>query len=166
VDVKEFGEVRRLRAGDDMVDDEYPAVRSCRLELVLKNLHALIIVPVMQNEFHDIRVGRRRFAAHILSEDGAAALGAQAGEARLANVFTKAGFSEFRKAKAAPFNLILEAQVQRRVAEAPPNAYFGRAPRLSADCLQRQFECETSFAGESSWWCPARFHVFGFAKAC
>ena len=49
--------------------------------------------------------------AHSLSEDGAAALGAQAGEARLANVFTKAGFSEFRKAKATPFNLILEAKV-------------------------------------------------------
>ena len=48
--------------------------------------------------------------AHALSEDGAAALGAQAGEARLAGVFKKAGFSEFRKAKAAPFNLILEAK--------------------------------------------------------
>jgi hypothetical protein len=32
-------------------------------------------------------------------------------EARLANVFTKAGFSEFRKAKTTPFNLILEARV-------------------------------------------------------
>jgi ubiquinone/menaquinone biosynthesis C-methylase UbiE len=49
--------------------------------------------------------------AHSLSEDGAAALGAQAGEARLASVFAKAGFGEFRKAKATPFNLILEAKV-------------------------------------------------------
>ena len=49
--------------------------------------------------------------AHSLSENGAAALGAQAGEARLAGVFTKAGFGEFRKAKATPFNLILEAKV-------------------------------------------------------
>jgi len=49
--------------------------------------------------------------AHSLSEDGAAALGAQAGEARLANVFTKADFSEFRKAKTTPFNLVLEAKV-------------------------------------------------------
>jgi SAM-dependent methyltransferase len=49
--------------------------------------------------------------AHSLSEDGAGALGAQAGEARLAGVFTKAGFREFRKAKATPFNLILEAKV-------------------------------------------------------
>ena len=38
-------------------------------------------------------------------------LGAQAGEARLASVFAKTGFSEFRKAKATPFNLILEAKV-------------------------------------------------------
>jgi SAM-dependent methyltransferase len=49
--------------------------------------------------------------AHSLSEDGAAALGAQAGEARLAAVFKKAGFGEFRKARATPFNLILEAKV-------------------------------------------------------
>jgi ubiquinone/menaquinone biosynthesis C-methylase UbiE len=48
--------------------------------------------------------------AHSLSEGGAAALGAQAGEARLAAVFKKAGFSEFRKAGATPFNLILEAK--------------------------------------------------------
>jgi SAM-dependent methyltransferase len=48
--------------------------------------------------------------AHSLSEPGAAALGAQAGEARLASLFRKAGFSEFIKAKATPFNLILEAK--------------------------------------------------------
>jgi hypothetical protein len=35
--------------------------------------------------------------AHLLSEDGAVALGAHAAEARLANVFTEAGFSEFKK---------------------------------------------------------------------
>jgi ubiquinone/menaquinone biosynthesis C-methylase UbiE len=49
--------------------------------------------------------------AHALSEDGSTALGAQAGEARLATVLRKAGFREFRKAKATPFNLILEAKV-------------------------------------------------------
>jgi hypothetical protein len=48
--------------------------------------------------------------AHSLSEDGAAGLGAQAGEARLAGVFRQAGFGEFRKAKETPFNLILEAK--------------------------------------------------------
>jgi SAM-dependent methyltransferase len=49
--------------------------------------------------------------AHSLSEDGGAALGAQAGEARLAAVFKKAGFGEFRKANATPFNLILEGKI-------------------------------------------------------
>jgi ubiquinone/menaquinone biosynthesis C-methylase UbiE len=49
--------------------------------------------------------------AHSLSEEGAAALGAQAGEARLASVFTKAGFGEFRKATTTLFNLIFEAKV-------------------------------------------------------
>ena len=49
--------------------------------------------------------------AHSLSEEGAAALGAQAGEARLAGVFTKAGFGEFKRAKTTTFNLILEAKV-------------------------------------------------------
>jgi SAM-dependent methyltransferase len=48
--------------------------------------------------------------AHALSEDGAVALGAQAGEACLASVFKKAGFGEFRRAKSTPFNLILEAK--------------------------------------------------------
>jgi len=46
-----------------------------------------------------------------LSKDGAAALGAEAREACLANVFTKAVFREFRKAKATPFNLNLAAKV-------------------------------------------------------
>jgi len=49
--------------------------------------------------------------AHSLSEDGAAALGAKAGEARLASVFKKAGFGEFTRAKSTSFNLILEAKV-------------------------------------------------------
>ncbi len=37
--------------------------------------------------------------AHSLSENGAAALGAQAGEARLADVFTKAGFQRVQKSQ-------------------------------------------------------------------
>jgi SAM-dependent methyltransferase len=49
--------------------------------------------------------------AHSLSEDGTTALGAQAGEARLAHVFAKAGFTNFGRAKSTPFNLILEAKV-------------------------------------------------------
>ena len=49
--------------------------------------------------------------AHSLSEEVGLALGAQAGEARLADVFGKAGFGTFRRATETPFNLILEASV-------------------------------------------------------
>jgi hypothetical protein len=37
-------------------------------------------------------------------------LGAQAGETRLKEVATKAGFTRFRRATETPFNLILEAR--------------------------------------------------------
>ena len=49
--------------------------------------------------------------AHAISEGGRLVLGAQAGEARLADVFRKAGFSRFRRALATPFNLVLEARL-------------------------------------------------------
>jgi SAM-dependent methyltransferase len=62
-------------------------------------------------------VGRLYYAAsttlccaHSLSEEVGMALGAQAGEGRLSDVFRKAGFRKFRRAKATPFNLILEAK--------------------------------------------------------
>lgn len=48
--------------------------------------------------------------AHAISEGGELVLGAQAGEARLAEVFREAGFSHFRRAAETPFNLILEAR--------------------------------------------------------
>ncbi|HEX2100927.1 MAG TPA: methyltransferase domain-containing protein [Candidatus Synoicihabitans sp.] len=48
--------------------------------------------------------------AHAISEGGRHVLGAQAGEARLAEVFRKAGFKHFRRAAETPFNLILEAR--------------------------------------------------------
>jgi SAM-dependent methyltransferase len=49
--------------------------------------------------------------AHAISEGGRLVLGAQAGEARLAEVFRKAGFTRFRRAAETPFNLILEARL-------------------------------------------------------
>lgn len=62
-------------------------------------------------------VGRMYYAAssticcaHAISEGGELVLGAQAGEARLAEVFRKAGFTHFRRAAETPFNLILEAR--------------------------------------------------------
>lgn len=48
--------------------------------------------------------------AHAISEGGDLVLGAQAGEARLAEVFHKAGFTHFWRATETPFNLILEAR--------------------------------------------------------
>jgi len=48
--------------------------------------------------------------AHAISEGGALVLGAQAGQARLADVFRKAGFTHFRRAAETPFNLIFEVR--------------------------------------------------------
>lgn len=47
--------------------------------------------------------------AQAIFDGGKVVLGAQAGEARLAEVFRNAGFTHFRRAAATPFNLILEA---------------------------------------------------------
>lgn len=46
---------------------------------------------------------------HALSEEGDMALGAQAGERRLADVFVEAGFRFFRRATENPFNIVYEA---------------------------------------------------------
>jgi SAM-dependent methyltransferase len=48
--------------------------------------------------------------AHAISENGGHALGAHAGEARLAEVFAEAGFGHWRRAAETPFNLVLEAR--------------------------------------------------------
>ncbi|RZJ24831.1 MAG: class I SAM-dependent methyltransferase [Haliea sp.] len=48
--------------------------------------------------------------AHAISEGGKMVLGAQAGPARLAEVFRRAGFTHFRRAAETPFNLIFEAR--------------------------------------------------------
>jgi SAM-dependent methyltransferase len=48
--------------------------------------------------------------AHAISEGGTLVLGAQAGEARLAEVFRKAGFGQFRGVIQTPFNLICEVR--------------------------------------------------------
>jgi SAM-dependent methyltransferase len=62
-------------------------------------------------------VGRAFYAAstllcvpHSLSEEVGLALGAQAGERRLREVATAAGFRRFRRATQTPFNLIFEAR--------------------------------------------------------
>src|SRR5581483_289726 len=45
-----------------------------------------------------------------LSQEVGAALGAQAGEARLRSVLEKAGFTRVRRATETPFNLVIEAR--------------------------------------------------------
>ncbi|MFT3926587.1 MAG: hypothetical protein QM778_28845 [Myxococcales bacterium] len=62
-------------------------------------------------------VGRLFYAAstfvctpNSLSQEVGTALGAQAGEGRLREIFQKAGFKRFRRATETPFNLVLEAQ--------------------------------------------------------
>ena len=62
-------------------------------------------------------VGRIFYAASTFicvpnarAQDGAWALGAQAGEAQLRQVVTQAGFTRFRRATETPFNLVLEAR--------------------------------------------------------
>jgi SAM-dependent methyltransferase len=48
--------------------------------------------------------------AHALADGGHHVLGAQAGEARLGDVFGEAGFTHWRVADQTPFNLVLEAR--------------------------------------------------------
>jgi SAM-dependent methyltransferase len=62
-------------------------------------------------------IGRAFYAAstllcvpHSLSEEGGLALGAQAGERRLREVATAAGFRRFHRAAQTPFNLVYEAR--------------------------------------------------------
>ena len=62
-------------------------------------------------------VGRMYYAvstmvccAHAIADGGRLVLGAQAGEARLADVFRKAGFTRIRRAADTPFNVILDVR--------------------------------------------------------
>ena len=79
----------------------------------------LLVEPFAHDRIEDnlSLVGRLYYAgstaiccAHAIAEGGTLVLGAQAGQARLADVFRKAGFTHFRRAAETPFNLILEAR--------------------------------------------------------
>ena len=80
----------------------------------------LIVEPFAGNQIVDNLhpVGRLFYAASTalctpcsLSQEVGLGLGAQAGEQRLSQVLTEAGFSRFRRATQTPFNLILEARL-------------------------------------------------------
>jgi 2-polyprenyl-3-methyl-5-hydroxy-6-metoxy-1,4-benzoquinol methylase len=84
-----------------------------------ENGTVMLVEPFANDQVHENLnpVGRLYYSAsttlccaHSLSEGCGLALGAQAGEARLAEVFKKAGFRTFRRATETPFNLILEAR--------------------------------------------------------
>lgn len=90
---------------------------------VLKSLSKdgawMIVEPFANDNLEDNLnpVGRAYFGASTLictpaslSQEVGAALGAQAGEARLREVVTKGGFKRFRRAAETPFNLIFEAR--------------------------------------------------------
>jgi SAM-dependent methyltransferase len=79
----------------------------------------LIVDPLAGDRLEDnlTPLGRAYYAASTLncvptslSQPGGLALGAQAGEARLREVVTRAGLSRFRRAVDAPFNLVIEAR--------------------------------------------------------
>jgi SAM-dependent methyltransferase len=79
----------------------------------------LIVEPFANDRIEDNLnpIGRIYYAASTLlctpsslSQEVGLALGAQAGEARLREVVTQAGFTRFRRATETPFNLVLEAK--------------------------------------------------------
>src|SRR5215211_2188813 len=79
----------------------------------------LLVEPYAGDQLEDnlTPVGRAFYAAstllcvpHSLTEEPGAALGAQAGERRLREVTTAAGFGRFRRAAETPFNLVFEAR--------------------------------------------------------
>jgi 2-polyprenyl-3-methyl-5-hydroxy-6-metoxy-1,4-benzoquinol methylase len=79
----------------------------------------MIVEPFANDELKDNLnpVGRVFYSASTMictpasmAQEVGAALGAQAGEARMREVVTKGGFSKFRRASETPFNLIYEAR--------------------------------------------------------
>jgi SAM-dependent methyltransferase len=79
----------------------------------------LIVEPYAGDTIEDnlTPVGRVFYSASTLictpaslSQEVGTALGAQAGEKRLGEVVTAAGFTQFRRAAETPFNLVLEAR--------------------------------------------------------
>lgn len=101
----------------DMGDPEGAARHA--LEALKPDGAVLLVEPFANDKLQDnlSPIGRMFYAAstfictpNSLSQEVGLGLGAQAGEARLREVFTRAGFTRFRRATETPFNLILEAR--------------------------------------------------------
>ena len=99
------------------------ATRWARLRRIRRALDAdgtlLLVEPLagdrLEDNFHPLGVSYYASSTLLcvpnsLSQDVGAALGAQAGEARLREVLEDAGFARVRRACDAPFNLVLEAR--------------------------------------------------------
>lgn len=89
-------------------------------ETLDKNGAVLLVEPFAGNSLEDnLNPVSRMFYAvstaictpNSLSQEVGLGLGAQAGEKRLAEIMSEAGFSQFRRATQTPFNLILEARL-------------------------------------------------------
>ena len=100
------------------VGDPVGAARHARQALTDDGT-VLLVEPFAGNSLaeNSTPVGRLYYAAstmvctpNSLSQEVGLALGAQAGEVRLAQVFKEAGFRRFRRATETPFNLVLEAR--------------------------------------------------------
>jgi 2-polyprenyl-3-methyl-5-hydroxy-6-metoxy-1,4-benzoquinol methylase len=114
----EYDLVTMFDALHDMGD---PVGAARRAREVLKPGGVLMLVEPMaadrlQDNFNP--VGRSFYAFSTsfcvpgsMSQPVAAALGAQAGEAKLRDVAREAGFTRFRRAAQTPFNMVLEARV-------------------------------------------------------
>jgi SAM-dependent methyltransferase len=101
----------------DMGDPVGVAMHAC--QALKADGTVLLVEPFAHDELERNMnpIGRMFYAAstfvctpNALSQDGGMALGAQAGEGRLKDVFLKAGFTRFHRATETPFNLILEAR--------------------------------------------------------
>ncbi|MDY6982103.1 MAG: methyltransferase domain-containing protein [Pseudomonadota bacterium] len=101
----------------DMGDPVGAACHACNV--LAKDGTVMLVEPFAHDSVEDNLnvVGRIYYSgsttlccAHSLSEEVGLALGAQAGEKRIAEVMREAGFSRFRRATETPFNLIFEAR--------------------------------------------------------
>jgi SAM-dependent methyltransferase len=114
---KEYDLVTTFDALHDLGD---PVGAAAHVRSALKPTGAWMIVEPYADDRLELNfnpVGRAYFAASTLlctpcslSQEGGMALGAQAGEAKLRSVVTRAGFRTFRRAAETPFNLVFEAR--------------------------------------------------------
>ena len=65
LNIEELAPIRVVAGRDDVVDDEYSPFLVHSGAAVLENLHALLIVPVVEDVFHDVGIAARR---HSLEE--------------------------------------------------------------------------------------------------